>query len=199
MPRRSTPFLRLRESADPARREDWPPAEWDAEAPTPAPTLASCLQSQLVTLWGLDKGVLADCGDDCKTDGGVDTGNFGIGVMKHIAKKYPARKFGLIEATGDATITQFFGFGNNGACGTGFAAVLEPDFVNGLLDLRAQMAFDSNFGTFYFGGADHQAHTSYEGQLDTRMSTDTLDGGAPVSLSAWTTQFRAGTVTNVGP
>jgi hypothetical protein len=170
----------------------------DSGPPMAAPYLAPCLQSLLVTTWGLNDGVLKDCGDDCKADGGVDPGNFGISVMKHIAKKYPARKFGLIESTGDATITGFFGFGNNGTC-TGFAAILEPDFTAGLLDIRSQLAFDKNFGSFYFGGADHQAHTSYEGQLDTRMSTNVMGGAAPVALSDWTAQFLAGTVTNVGP
>ncbi len=171
----------------------------DSGPPMPAPTLAPCLQSQLVGIWGLDKGVLADCGADCVGDGGIDTGNFGINVMKHLGKKYPTRKFGLIESTGDVTITSFFGFGNNGACGGGFNPVLETDFVDGLQAIRTQMAFDPNFGTFYFAGTDHQAHTSYEGQLDERKSTNTLDGGAPTALYDWTAKMLAGTVTNVGP
>ncbi len=172
----------------------------DSGPPMAAPYLAPCLQSQLVTLWGLDKGVLADCGADCVADGGLDTGHFGIEVMKHLGKKYPDRRFGLIEATGDVTITSFFGFGNNGACGGGFNPVLETDFTDGLLDIRAQMAFDKNFGSFYFGGADHQAHTSYEGQLDERTSTDALDGGTgPTTLYDWTAKMISGTVTNVGP
>jgi hypothetical protein len=171
----------------------------DSGPPMSAPYLAPCLQSQLVSLWGLEKGVLADCGADCTTDAGLDTGNFGINVMKHLGKKYPTRKFGLIESTGDVTITSFFGFGDNGAC-KGFAPVLEPDFINGLLDIRAQMAFTPNFGTFYFGGADHQKHTSYEGSLDERMSTDNLDGGTgPTALYEWTANMLKGTVTNVGP
>ncbi len=169
----------------------------DSGPPMSDPFLASCLQTKLAALWGLDKGVLADCGDDCKADGGIDTEHWGINAMKHIGKKYPTRRLGLIESTGDLTISAFFGSGYMN-CTSSFPE-LEPDFRDGLLDIRAQMAFDPSFGTFYFGGPDHQIHTSYENALDTRMSTNTMDGGAPVSLADWTAQMLNGTVTNVGP
>ncbi len=169
----------------------------DSGPPMADPFLASCLQMKLAALWGLDKGVLADCGDDCNADGGIDTAHWAINAMRHIGKKYPMRRLGLIESTGDLTISAFYGSGYMN-CTSSFPE-LEPDFTDGLLDLRAQMAFDPNFGTFYFGGADHQAHTSYENALDTRMSTNQMDGGAPVSLADWTAQMLSGSVTNVGP
>jgi len=165
----------------------------DSGPPMADPFLPSCLQTLVAGLWGLDKSVLADCGPDCQ-----DTAHWGINAVKHLATKYPDRVLGLVESTGDLTISSFFGFGANNC--TGFQPVLEPDFTNGLLDIRAQLAGDKNFGSFYFGGADHQAHTSYESALDTRMSTDAMDGGTPpISLVDWTTQMLNGTVTNVGP
>ncbi len=164
----------------------------DSGPPMSDPYLPSCLQSLVADLWGLTKTVLADCGADCS-----DTAHWGINAAKHLAKKYPDRPLGLVESTGDLTISSFFGFGAMNCAG--FQPVLEPDFTSGLLDIRAQLAFDKNFGSFYFGGADHQAHTSYENALDTRMSTDAMDGGAPVSLADWTAQMLNGTVTNVGP
>ncbi len=170
----------------------------DSGPPMADPFLPSCMQTLVASLWGLDKSVLADCGPDCQGDGGaIDTAHWGINAVKHLAKKYPDRVLGLVESTGDLTISSFFGFGASNC--TAFQPVLEPDFTSGLLDIRAQLAFDKNFGTFYFGGADHQAHTSYENALDTRMSTDAMDGGAPISLADWTTQMVNGTVTNVGP
>ncbi len=169
----------------------------DSGPPMADPFLASCLQTKLAALWGLDKGVLADCGDDCKADGGIDTDHWAINAMKHIGKKYPMRRLGLIESTGDLTISAFYGSGYMN-CTSSFPE-LEPDFTDGLFDIRTQMAFDPNFGTFYFGGPDHQSHTSYENALDTRMSTNQMDGGAPVSLADWTAQMLSGNVTNVGP
>ena len=169
----------------------------DSGPPMADPYLPSCMQTLVATLWGLDKTVLADCGVDCQSGGTIDTAHWGITAVKHLAKKYPDRVLGLVESTGDLTISSFFGFGASNC--TAFQPVLEPDFTSGLLDIRAQLAFDKNFGTFYFGGADHQAHTSYENALDTRMSTNAMDGGAPVSLADWTAQMVNGTVTNVGP
>ena len=168
----------------------------DSGPPMADPYLPSCLQTGISTLWGLDQGVIADCGADCQEDGSADTtGHFGINVMKHIAKKYPNRNFGLIEATADFTISSFFGFGAENC--TTFLAPTPPQFTAGLLDIRAQMAAYPNFGTFYFTSQDH---TSYEGQLDTRVAGGDLDGGGPaVNLSDWTTSMVNGTVTNAGP
>jgi hypothetical protein len=167
----------------------------DSGPPMADPYLPSCLQTLVANLWGLEKTVIADCGDDCKTDGGaIDTAHWGINSIKHLAKKYPDRRIGLVESTGDLTISSFFGFGSKNC--SALDPVLEPDFTAGLLDIRAQMASDTNFGTFYFKSQDH---TSYEDKFDSRMSTSTMDGGAPVSLQDWTTQMLSGTVTNVGP
>jgi hypothetical protein len=156
--------------------------------------LASCLMQQWAALWGFDKTVLAACGADCAGDGGgIDDGNFAIDMLLHLSKKYPDRVLGLMDSTADSTISEFFGFGASNC--TSFAPLLQGPFTAGLLDVRAQLASDKNFGSFYFAGSEH---TSLVTALDTRTAGG-VDGGAPVALSDWLTQMVAGTATNAGP
>ena len=167
----------------------------DSGPPMADPYLPQCLQSELVTLWSLDKTVLVACGDDCVGDGGVDTGHFAINVLKHLGKKYPTRILGIMDSTGDATISSFFGFGADNC--TSFSPELALMFTAGLQDIRTEMSFDTNFGEFVFASGDH---TSLEGQLDTRVAGGTVDGGAPaVALSDWLTAMIGGTASNPGP
>jgi hypothetical protein len=167
----------------------------DSGPPMADPYLAACLQSEVATLWGLDKTVIAACGDDCPADGGPDVDHFAIDVMKHIGKKYPKAVVGVMDSTADKTIGSFFGFGAQNC--TMFLPELESDFTAGLLDIRSQMAFDTNFGSFYFKGQDH---TSTEGQLDTRTAGGDPDAGmAPVNLYDWIGQMVSGKPSNVGP
>jgi len=168
----------------------------DSGPPMADPYLPSCLQTQVSTLWGLDKTVLADCGPDCAGDSGaLDPSHFAINLMIHLAKKYPNRVLGVMDSTADNTISSFFGFGASDC--TSFSPELEGTFTAGLLDIRTQLAFDTNFGTFIFKGPDH---TSTEGQLDTRIAGGTVDGGASQEpLADWLTKMIAGTATNAGP
>jgi hypothetical protein len=151
------------------------------------PYLPSCLQDSFVSLWGLDKTLLPACGADCVSDGG-SSGNYLIGYLKHLAKTYPNRKFGLMDSIDDGTITNFFGFGASNC--TGFAQVTADVFTAGLNDIRTQMASETNFGAFYFPGSDHT--TLGSSTFDTRVAGTT-------KLSDWTTAFVGGTVTNAGP
>jgi hypothetical protein len=166
----------------------------DSGPPFSSQYLAPCLMQQWIKLWGFDKSFLATCGADCAGDaGGFDTANFAIDLMSHLGKKYPTRTFGLLDSTADSTISEFFGFGASDC--TSFAPLLEGSFTAGLLDVRAQMSFDSHFGSFYFKGSQH---TSLVSALDTRNGGGT-DGGTAVPLHQWFTQMVAGTATNVGP
>jgi hypothetical protein len=169
----------------------------DSGPPMADPYLPSCLQNQVGTLWGLDQTVLAACGDDCKGEAGPDLDHFAINVAKHIGKKYPKATIGLMESTADKTIAgAFFAFGAQNC--TAYLPTLEADFTAGLQDIRAQMAFDTNFGSFYFKGQDH---TSIQYMLDTRTAGtgDPEAGTQPVVLIDWVTQMMAGKASNVGP
>jgi Pectinacetylesterase len=151
------------------------------------PFLPSCLQDSFVSLWGLDKTLLTACGADCVGDGG-GTNNYLIGYLKHMAKTYPSRKFGLMDSVDDGTITNFFGFGANNC--TGFTQVTADVFTAGLNDIRTQMASETNFGAYYFPGTEHT--TLGSSSFDTRVAGTT-------KLSDWVTAFIGGTVTNAGP
>ncbi len=158
-----------------------------------SPYLATCMQSQLSELWGFDKTVLAACGADCVGDGGTAAvGAFAINTMRHLAKKYPNRVFGLMDSTDDSDITKLYGFGASNC--TGYVPLDQPQFTAGLLDVRAQLAFDKNFGTFYFAGTDHTTLVYF---FETHAAVG--DGGAAVAASDWFSQMVAGTVSNVGP
>ena len=151
------------------------------------PYLAACQQDEFLSLWGLDKSLLPACGADCVGDGGATT-NYTINYLKHMAKAYPNRKFGLMDSVNDGTITQFFGFG--AANCTNYAQVTEAVFTAGLNDIRTQLASETNFGAFYFPGSEHT--TLGSATFDTRVAGTT-------KLSDWVTAFVGGTVTNAGP
>lgn len=147
------------------------------------PYAASCLQDQWRQLWGFSDTFLAACGADCPS-----TTNYLGAYGKHLATTFANRKLGLIESMDDATITLFFGFGDNNC--TGFTQLTEATFTAGLNDIRTQLAANTNFGTFYFKGSDHTSLglSAY----DTRTAGTT-------KLSDWVTALVGGTVTNVGP
>jgi hypothetical protein len=168
----------------------------DSGPPMADPYLPSCLQNMVGTMWGLDQTVLAACGDDCKGEAGVDIDHFAINVAKHLGKKFPKATLGLIESTADQVIAgQFFAFGAQNC--TTYLPTLASDFTAGLLDIRAQMSSDPNFGSFYFNSQDH---TSITYLIDSRSAGGDPDAGTPpVVLVDWMTQMMAGKASNVGP
>jgi hypothetical protein len=165
------------------------------------PYVPRCLQTEWLTLWGLDN-LLSECGSDCP-----DHSNYMLDGVIHFARQYPTVPFGLIEDTDDMIITLFYGYGMNNCANTLLpTSVSGADFTAGLLDERAKLADAgiSNAGSFIFQGS---AHTSI-GATSTFDSVTAGggggDGGAdaapPVKLSDWiTTLVNDGTVTNVGP
>ncbi|MGO9838854.1 MAG: pectin acetylesterase-family hydrolase [Polyangiaceae bacterium] len=160
-----------------------------------APYLASCLQAEQVTNWGLDKTVLADCGSDCP-----DPSNYTIDATIHTLKMYPNVPFGLVDDTGDSVISLFFGFGNDN-CTAAIGELSESTYTMGLLDARAKVSAYKNAGSFIFQGT---VHTSLGGStLDTVTANLDDDAGTDAGtelLSTWvSTLVNSGTVTNVGP
>lgn len=147
------------------------------------PYVAGCLQTELRTLWGLDSTLGADCDGHCN-----DPNSFFLDLARYVISGHPQRQFGLMESTGDITITGFFSFGADNC--QSVAKVTAATFTAGLMDIRTRLAGDPNFGSFYFGGTDH---TSLE---DDNFYSRTA-GTTP--LSTWVGSFVAGTTSNVGP
>lgn len=166
----------------------------DSGPPMSDPYLASCLQSEQATLWGLDKTLLVNCGPDC-----ADHNNYSIDAVIHTVREYPNIPFGLIEDTDDNTITTFYGYGAN-KCASTFipTAVTGPQFTAGLLDERTKLAAAGvhNAGSYIF---QDTRHTTLAGAyFDTQTAGG--DAGPQVKLTDWvTTLVNDGTVTSVGP
>jgi Pectinacetylesterase len=161
----------------------------DSGPPMDAPHVAPCESSAWVQTWSLDKTLLADCGSDCANDG-----HYLIGYVKHALAAYPNVPFGLVESTGDGTITQFFGFG--AADCTSFVQETADDFTAGLVDIRAQLAGNANFGAYIFSGT---RHTTLE--FTANFDSQTVPGpdGGTAALTDWIRDLLGGHVTNVGP
>jgi hypothetical protein len=181
-----------------------------------APYFASCLATSTIGLWSLAETSLADCGSDC--DGGADPSKVFLQYAQHLGKAYPQRSLALIESTADATISQFFGFGQDNCANqtnNTIAPLTATMFTDGLIDLRQQLASEPNWGSYYFQSTQH---TSLGGaSFDTNSTTNANtfaglgdagldDGGIPadpdagtVALTTWVTNLIAGQVSNVGP
>jgi Pectinacetylesterase len=150
------------------------------------PYLATCLQDETRTLWGLNATVGADCAGSCN-----DPATLFLDFIKKAVGQNPTVPFGLMDSTDDEVITAFFGFGEND-CQTTFAIESEATFTAGLDDIRTNLASDSNFGSFIFPGTDHTSLE--EAQYYTRTAGD---GGTP--LTTWVGALVGGSTSNVGP
>ncbi len=180
----------------------------DSGPPMEAPYLATCMQTQFATLWGMG-GALADCGSDCS-----DPSTYFIDFAKHVAKTYPNVPFGLIDSSEDAIISLFFGYGNPSNCMPGLLPESLPaaTFTAGLQDAEEQLAGAPNFGSFILGGSRDTQHTSlgasstFDGD-STNVTASLLvpDGGidedaGTIALTTWiATLVNDGKVSNVGP
>jgi hypothetical protein len=153
------------------------------------PYLAVCLQNEVRALWGLDKTLLPECGGDCS-----NPSSYFLDYVLHYVKAYPKVDFGLADSTDDGTITNFFGFGADDCK----IATQETGavFTAGLLDVRAKLASQANYGEFVFTGTDH---TSIQGAEFYTRTAGGAEGGAPVLMTDWVTGLLSGTATNPGP
>ena len=195
----------------------------DSGPPMEAPYLATCMQTQFASLWGMG-GALADCGSDCP-----DPSRYFVDFAKHLGKAYPKVPFGLIESTQDSVISLFFGYGNPDNC-VGSAlpgdSVAPATFTAGLQDVETQLAGTPNFGTFLFTGTQHTsigASGTFDNgitNLPASLLIPTPDAGAAagdggtvasdaaaatpdagtIKLTDWiATLVNEGTTSNVGP
>ncbi len=159
------------------------------------PYFAPCFQSKLRSLWGLDGTVLPDSGGGSTTEGA-----FFLDLVERAAKAYPSAAMGLADSDDDSLMSLAFGWGAN-AC-TGTTAMTGATFTEGLLDVRAQLAPESNFGEFIFPGIDHTSiqsaafYTRLSGSEDAGTEGD---AGAGTSMTDWVAGLLRGTATNTGP
>jgi hypothetical protein len=157
------------------------------------PYFATCLQESVRTLWGLDGTVGHDCGGDC-----TSAGSFFLDFAKHVAKGYSNAGMGLAESTDDSTVIPGW---NADACDDA-AALTGATFTAGLLDIRAQLGPQSNFGEFLFAGSDHttiQSSVFYTRRSGSQAEAGQLDGGEGILMTDWVAGLLAGTPTNTGP
>jgi len=160
----------------------------DSGPPMDSQYLPTCLQDAWRTTWGLDGSILKDCGADCP-----DHSDYVMDFALHLGKKFAGRPSGLIETTGDGTITLFYGYGaNNCAPALLPTPVTEPTFRAGLLDFRTQIgAIDPEFVTYFSTGTQH---TWLGGSS---LYSQTVGG---TSMIDWVTGIVNGTgASNVGP
>ncbi len=148
-----------------------------------SPALAQCLQATWKSLWGLEKSLIAECGADCTSDP-----DYLLAASKHAAKTYSKYAQGLITATGDTTIRQFYGFGESGC--TTYKAVTEEAFKAGVLDIRAQHASYSNFGVYAYDSTKHTLLLS--GSYYTA-------NGTSKTVASWVGDIVTDKAANIGP
>lgn len=135
--------------------------------------LRPCLQSLVRDLWGLDAIVPADCPQcTCNDGGGL------VNVYAYLARRYPDRRFGLATSMGDATFRTFYGYGYSRFCNVPSPMPAE-DFAAGLEEVRAMLASDDNFHTYYVPGEQHTF--SYMS-----LSSTSVDG---TTLATWLTEL----------
>ena len=147
-------------------------------------TLAPCLQQRWRTLWGLNQALPADCPEAIGPSGGGL-----VNLSTCLGEKYASGRLALVSSNEDATIAQFFGFGENDCAKIdGYAAALSgATFAAGLTDLRTTYLSQSPAWATYF--VTSKSHTYLHGD---GSFYDTTVGGVP--LTTWT-----GNLVNGGP
>ncbi|MEM9694329.1 MAG: pectin acetylesterase-family hydrolase [Myxococcota bacterium] len=155
----------------------------DSGPPMRPPALASCLQEEWRTLWGLDNTVLADCGANCQ-----DSSDFLVDFALHLTDTYPNNHFGLFSRRADSVIRTFYGAGRN-ECAGGLTPISEDDFTDGLDGFRTEVE-GRNFGTYYQNGSQHTVLRS-DGLYRTEVGE--------VPLTTWIADLLEGRTSNVSP
>lgn len=148
-----------------------------------------CLQDHWRKLWGLNGNFPADCADCNPANGGGI-----VNYMDYLGSRYPGGRLALISSTEDATIRQFYGFGQNDCANlNGLPSSLPADtYGAGLADLRLNHANPpALWASYYLPGTTH----TYLGGGS--YSTTTVDN---TKLIDWVANVvNDGPMTNVGP
>ena len=161
----------------------------DSGPPMSADVFPPCLQKLWRTVWGLDKTLLAECGDDCRAP---DV--FIEDMFDHLRKEFPDLRGGLFSSTADQTIRAFAGYGWAGGynmCKDVPNAVTGAVYQTGLEELRAKvMSGGPVFNTYYITGSSHTILRT--GNLYTTKVGET-------TVAQWIETTLAGTTSHLGP
>lgn len=159
----------------------------DSGPPMSKDIFPPCLQTLWKTTWGLDKTVIAECGETCNGATFVEE------TFDQMRKTYPAMKGGLFSSTGDQTIRTFAGYGWSGGynmCKDTPTAVTTQVYTQGLTALRSKVDPAGNFGTFYISGTSHTI---------LRSANVFNDQGGGNTVAKWLGDTISGTTADVGP
>jgi hypothetical protein len=161
----------------------------DSGPPMSVDVFPPCLQTLWRTVWGLDKTMLAECGDDC-----ADPDKFIEDTFAHVRSEFPTMRGGLFSSTADQTIRAFAGYGWGGGynvCRDIPSAVTATVYQTGLTQLRDKVVAEGpGFGTYYITGSSHT--------ILRNASFYTTQIGE-VTIPQWIEGMLAGTATHVGP
>jgi hypothetical protein len=132
----------------------------DSGPPMAEEFVPACLQKAFSDIWGLSKTMPGACAD-CVNESGVFMEPF----VKYMADTYADRRLALVSGTEDATISRFWGFGNDDCANLASFPGAYPGskYTEGLEDLRDRVVSSSNnFKSFLIdgsGGMDPTQHT----------------------------------------
>ena len=158
----------------------------DSGPPLEDDQLAPCLQQTWRQLWNLNATLPADC-TACRAQA---NGGGLVEMVNYLARKYPNRRMGLVSATGDDTIRNYFSWGRGGDCNRRVPMTRE-DFRAGLLALRRRTE-GSLFRTYYLESNNH-TWLLFPGWETTRV------GGVPLNRWVESIALGTGTVEDIGP
>ncbi|NUP06715.1 MAG: hypothetical protein HOW73_11735 [Polyangiaceae bacterium] len=146
----------------------------DSGPPMAEEFVPQCLQQHFVDTWGIENTLPEDCAE-C----GVN-GIFLEPFINYVFDKYPDRSLGLVSSEGDATIRQFWGFGENDCASINGAPAAYPEdkYLAGLEDLRDRIGADGRFKMFLVPGTEHVF-------VDNGLDAVTVNG---VALEDWIVQ-----------
>jgi len=131
----------------------------DSGPPMGEEFVPACLQKFFVDTWGLDKTLPGGC-----TDCVGPTGVFMEPMVKYTAATYPNQNQALVSSTQDATIRQFWGYGNNDCANIqGLPPAYDgAKYEAGLVDLRDRISKgDANFFAYFVDGTDGMDNTEH--------------------------------------
>jgi hypothetical protein len=115
----------------------------------------ACLNQLRRQHWGLDRTVIAECGDECDAQG-----DFLLQYARRTLRQSVGHS-GLIHSIHDIIIRAFFGIGTNGGSddcgGVLLETIMEAEALEAALrDARDQLSEEApRFGTFFPEGTDH--------------------------------------------
>jgi hypothetical protein len=161
----------------------------DSGPPMSSEVFPPCLQETFRTVWGLDRTLVAECGDDC-----ADPDDYVLSYLDHVRSEFPDMRGGVFSSLEDTTIRLFAGYGWYGGwnmCAEYPTSVTGPKYTEGLDELRQHIEGGGpGFGTYFIGGSSHTVLRS--GGLYSMSA-----GGT--SPAEWMASTLEGIASHVGP